>query len=679
MKQVININSEKFKERFANLKLEDLQITLDNITRLDDLNELKQNGNLRQEIVQKLLLLTDDNYTMALDRLESIPNFKLESLLDNTLDANKMESLLRIAYYCHAAEFGDLKDRGKQFMNNEELSNLISLHSQLTNNQINVIGSALNEDLDYHRLIHFAQSSSNESQFFDELQHLRQNKVHVLNLLEQNGYNHTEISPERLRHLFQSIEKPSFDLQSELVSPLNNNLVYREINTNTDSNQESIGATERALYKIIQQLNENPDAWHKTWQHVAQAGGLPVNPITGTEYSGLNFISLAISQSNMKTEDPRWCSFKQAQTKGYQVNKGSKSPASVLFFSIKHEFTIAGAKFANGSNKLSVTGKSNSDTLTNLASTLTKSYPNRADLIISVVKKHQKSGIDKVVDQLNQVAFGAPVLTVNSYVIDHCTPMFNYSQLQNVPELVNKETKPKWQPCVQADTIVQAMTATTGLQIKNDSFDRCGYRDDTNTIHMVNPVGFKNPESYYSALLHEVAHARMREPDAIQELRLTFNPELYHVSINERAKEELRAELCAVFTCAKIGLGYNLENHTAYLDSWLQEFKENPRELLHAASEANRVSNSILTRTHEYVMSNSIDWKEFRQLELCEVKNELVVPSFEPKVDEVKPLMTNTPLEIIDSTTQVKEPEITKQEEVANEELEPEQTVRRRR
>lgn len=628
MKADININPSKFEALFDGIKFDQLQITIDNIGRLDDLHDLKHNGNLRQEIVQNLLVLNDDNYLIAINHLENIPNFKLDSLLDNALDANKMESLFRIAYYCHAAEFGDLKDRGKQYMNNEELSNLISLHNGLTYNQINMVNSALNENLDYQRLIRFAQISQfEESQAFDELQHLRQNKADVSNLLQQNGYNPHEISQEHLRHMFQTIEKPSFDLQSELAIPLGN-LVHREINPNFSSDQESTSATERVLNKIIQQLEENPNSWHKTWKHVAQAGGVPVNPITGTEYSGLNFISLAISQFNMKTEDPRWCSFKQANAKGYQVSKGSKSPANVLFFSIKHEFTI-------GENKLNITGKSNSETLTSLVSTLIKHYPNNADLIASVVKSNQNFGIDNIVKQLNQNVFCSPVIKVRSSAIEHYTPIFNFSQLQNAPELITEETKPSWQPCIQADTIVQAMTAATGLQVKNDSFNCCSYCDDTKSIHMVSPVGFKNPEAYYSALLHEVAHARMREPEAIKELKLNFAPEQYHVSINERAKEELRAELCAVFTCAKIGLSYNLENHTAYLDSWLKEFKENPKELLHAASEANRVSNSILERTHEYVMSNNLNWEEFRKLELCEVKKDIIEPQINMFTDEV--------------------------------------------
>ena len=77
MKADININPSKFEALFDGIKFDQLQITIDNIGRLDDLHDLKHNGNLRQEIVQNLLVLNDDNYLIAINHLENIPNFKL--------------------------------------------------------------------------------------------------------------------------------------------------------------------------------------------------------------------------------------------------------------------------------------------------------------------------------------------------------------------------------------------------------------------------------------------------------------------------------------------------------------------------------------------------------------------------------------------------------------------------
>ena len=180
------------------------------------------------------------------------------------------------------------------------------------------------------------------------------------------------------------------------------------------------------------------------------------------------------------------------------------------------------------------------------------------------------------------------------------------------------------------------MSDATDLKVKNDSLKSCYYDGNTNSIHMPSPQTFTSPSNYYSALLHEVSHARMREVNAVDEFKLGFNPDLYATSIQDRAKEELRAELSAIFTCAKIGLDYNLENHSAYLQSWLKTFKSDPQELLIAANEANKISNSIIERTHEYLKNNNIELVDFnnpkyRDLALCSIN--LPEKVVEPSVD----------------------------------------------
>ena len=51
----------------------------------------------------------------------------------------------------------------------------------------------------------------------------------------------------------------------------------------------------------------------------------PYNAITGNMYQGeVNIITLTDRANELKTQDPRWLTFLQAQEHGYKVKKGAK-------------------------------------------------------------------------------------------------------------------------------------------------------------------------------------------------------------------------------------------------------------------------------------------------------------------------------------------------------------------
>jgi antirestriction protein ArdC len=60
-------------------------------------------------------------------------------------------------------------------------------------------------------------------------------------------------------------------------------------------------------------------AWQQPWTE-GQAFG-PYNPTTGNRYRGVNILALLATQYT----DPRWMTYKQAQSQGWQVRPGEKS------------------------------------------------------------------------------------------------------------------------------------------------------------------------------------------------------------------------------------------------------------------------------------------------------------------------------------------------------------------
>ncbi len=75
---------------------------------------------------------------------------------------------------------------------------------------------------------------------------------------------------------------------------------------------------------IIKMLQEGTAPWQKPWQ-AGEAGRMPFNPTTGKPYHGGNVLGLMIASMRKGYTDPRFCTYKQAMEKGWQVRKGEKA------------------------------------------------------------------------------------------------------------------------------------------------------------------------------------------------------------------------------------------------------------------------------------------------------------------------------------------------------------------
>ncbi len=78
--------------------------------------------------------------------------------------------------------------------------------------------------------------------------------------------------------------------------------------------------------KIIAALEAGTAPWRRPSDKAA-AGGVtaPVNAATGHRYRGINLFVLGMSPLAFATNDPRWCSYRQAAQRGWQVRKGEKA------------------------------------------------------------------------------------------------------------------------------------------------------------------------------------------------------------------------------------------------------------------------------------------------------------------------------------------------------------------
>ena len=103
-----------------------------------------------------------------------------------------------------------------------------------------------------------------------------------------------------------------------------------------------------------------------------------------------------------------------------------------------------------------------------------------------------------------------------------------------------------------------------------DQSDRCFYKRslltwDNESIHLVPINSFKNIESYYSTLFHEITHSTMNPKRCgrgkFKDASLAY------------ANEELVAEMGAMIICEELGLKYQRQNSLSYLNGWLKQAK----------------------------------------------------------------------------------------------------------
>ncbi|HBZ1987853.1 TPA: DUF1738 domain-containing protein [Klebsiella pneumoniae] len=282
--------------------------------------------------------------------------------------------------------------------------------------------------------------------------------------------------------------------------------------------------------RLIKQLEEGTAPWQKPWE--PGSSRMPQNPVSGTRYKGANALWLAMQQRT----DPRWMTYKQAQSVNAQVQKGEKGTLVQYW------------KFTDSIPKLDDKGKPVLD-------------DNGKKKMITVKLDRPK-------------VFSAVV--------------FNAEQIQGLPPLEVKTTKPDWERHERAENILQAMS----VPIKHDQADGAFYRPSTDSIHLPERSQFSSADNYYATALHEAGHSTGHKSRLDRDLTGRFGSESY-------AKEELRAEIASLMIGDELQIGHDPGQHAAYVKSWVKALKDDPKEILRAAKDAEAISSYLLSHEKE--------------------------------------------------------------------------------
>ena len=135
------------------------------------------------------------------------------------------------------------------------------------------------------------------------------------------------------------------------------------------------------------------------------------------------------------------------------------------------------------------------------------------------------------------------------------------------------------------------------MPVRHMAGDRAFYNLNRDEIVLPERGQFPSANHYYQTALHELGHStghpeRMNRKTLIQGIEGGFGSPDY-------AKEELRAEISAMMTGERVGVGHDSSRGAAYVEGWVAALEEDPREIRRAAADAQKISDFVLSRSRE--------------------------------------------------------------------------------
>jgi antirestriction protein ArdC len=287
--------------------------------------------------------------------------------------------------------------------------------------------------------------------------------------------------------------------------------------------------------RVIEALKKGTAPWQKPW-----APGEPISPqnfASGRSYRGGNAMYLSLAAGAKGYADPRWGGYRQIVEAGGHVKRGEKG-TPIMYVEFRKR-TLQ--RDEQGQPRVNKDGHPQ------------YSYEQRDR---PMVKMHV---------------------------------VFNVEQTQGLklPPLEKKVT-PEW----EQNKRVQGVMEGSGVRVDHVRGDRAYYSQKSDRVVVPELDQFKDQASHSHTVLHELGHATGHE-SRLNRPTLTehggFGSETY-------AREELRAEMAAMMSGERLGVGHEPRHGQAYVASWIKALENDPKEIRAAAVDAQRMSDWLVSR-----------------------------------------------------------------------------------
>ena len=296
---------------------------------------------------------------------------------------------------------------------------------------------------------------------------------------------------------------------------------------------------------FVEALKEKPYSWSKGFSDLAS----PVNGLSGKRYGSYNRFILSMQMLMKGYEDPRF--YSQSYIFGSSENRSREweDPAKI--------------KVKKGESPVYIDSSFFIPTKTGKEQGL-KPIGIREYMMLEDDEKELYRCIKKPL-----AVYNAQQLTgVCDYVI------------KNKLELTSEETA----EALDRAAFNMDLTVKESIVVETPC-----YSPATDTVKLPPAEVFENEYSYFSVKLHEFAHATGHISRLGRDLSGGFGSESYAV-------EELKAEIASCFMANEFGIAPDerqLENHKAYIQSWIKAIEDDENVLVSAIFDAEKIADFI--------------------------------------------------------------------------------------
>lgn len=190
---------------------------------------------------------------------------------------------------------------------------------------------------------------------------------------------------------------------------------------------------------------------------------------------------------------------------------------------------------------------------------------------------------DKGQKQYREMMFPKPFMVFN-------VEQFEGLNLPKIPEI--EQPDHKWTPDERAENLLKESKANISNEL-TCLVPHYNLSSDKITLPLKNQ--YHEPTEYYSTALHELSHWTGHSSRLNRDFSKDKNTQKY-------AREELRAEIGSAMICMMLGITPKIsENNKAYIKSWISHLKEEPKEILRACGDAEKITDYIMKFDPEYV------------------------------------------------------------------------------
>lgn len=332
---------------------------------------------------------------------------------------------------------------------------------------------------------------------------------------------------------------------------------------------ERIDVKSQVAKTLIEAMERGDTPWQKPWKAQCLR---PINPTTGNGYRGINRVLLSLSgrSSNL------WLTYQQAAANGWNVRKGEKGTMIVKLVEFGREDRGSrGGPDSGGAGNAGGSGSASGHGSRSRGGGNGGSRGGQAE-----VGSNEQGDKDR------------KAFALRRYFV------FNAEQIEGMPQPEAEATSDKpFDVAEKAEAVIQAMKERTGLLVIHGG-DKAFYSPKLDEVRIPAKRSFHSEYDYFSTIFHEFSHStlhvkRLNRADAIGQ---KWGDSAY-------ALEELRAEIASAILSDSTGLSArcspesmkaHVENHSAYLRSWIKAIERDPMAVFSAAKDAEAMAEYVL-------------------------------------------------------------------------------------